>query len=86
MSVVAGKMITSNKEMENKMVKVALVISTLILGVFAFVIADAYSYTALINDQESYQVLSGQWSLLGTQFVIGSLILALVFIIKSRKK
>jgi hypothetical protein len=68
------------------MVKVALVISTLILGVFSFVIADAYSYTALINDQESYQVLSGQWSLVGTQFVIGSLILALVFIIKSRKK
>jgi len=68
------------------MVKVALVISTLILGVFSFVIADAYSYTALINSQESYQVLSGQWSLVGTQFVIGSLILALVFIIKSRKK
>jgi hypothetical protein len=68
------------------MVKVALVISTLILGIFGFVIADAYSYTALINDQESYQVLSGQWSLVGTQFVIGSLILALVFIIKSRKK
>jgi len=68
------------------MIKVALVISTLILGIFGFVIADAYSYTALINDQESYQVLSGQWSLLGTQFVIGSLILALVFIIKSRKK
>jgi hypothetical protein len=68
------------------MVKVALVISTLILGIFSFVIADAYSYTALINSQESYQVLSGQWSLVGTQFVIGSLILALVFIIKSRKK
>jgi hypothetical protein len=68
------------------MVKVALVISTLILGIFGFVIADAYSYTALINSQESYQVLSGQWSLVGTQFVIGSLILALVFIIKSRKK
>jgi hypothetical protein len=68
------------------MVKVALVISTLILGIFGFVIADAYSYTALINSQESYQVLSGQWSLVGTQFVIGSLILALMFIIKSRKK
>jgi hypothetical protein len=68
------------------MIKVALVISTLILGVFSFVIADAYSYTALINSQESYQVLSGQWSLVGTQFVIGSLILALMFIIKSRKK
>jgi len=68
------------------MIKVALVISTLILGVFSFVIADAYSYTALINDQENYNVLSGQWSLVGTQFVIGSLILALVFIIKSRKK
>jgi hypothetical protein len=68
------------------MVKVALVISTLILGIFGFVIADAYSYTALINDQESYQVLSGQWALVGTELVIGSLILALVFIIKSRKR
>lgn len=68
------------------MVKVALVISTLILGIFSFVIADAYNYTALINSQEKYQVLSGQWGLVGTQFVIGSIILALVFIIKSRKK
>lgn len=68
------------------MVKLALVLSILILGIFSFVIADAYNYTALINSQESYQVLSGQWSLLGTQFVIGSLILALVFIIRSRKK
>jgi len=68
------------------MVKVALVISTLILGIFGFVIADAYSYTALINDQENYNVLSGQWSLVATQFVIGSIILALVFVIQSRKK
>jgi hypothetical protein len=68
------------------MIKVALVISTLILGIFGFVIADAYSYTALINDQENYNVLSGQWALVGTEFVIGSLILALVFIIRSRKK
>jgi hypothetical protein len=68
------------------MIKVALVLSILILGIFGFVIADAYSYTALINSQEKYQVFSGQWSLVGTQFVVGSLILALVFIIKSRKK
>ena len=68
------------------MVKIALVLSILILGIFSFVISDAYNYTAIINDQENYNVLSGQWSLVGTQFVIGSLILALVFIIKSRKK
>jgi len=68
------------------MVKVALVISTLILGIFSFVIADAYSYTALINDQENYNVLSGQWSLVGTELVIGSLVLAIGFIIKSRKR
>jgi ABC-type dipeptide/oligopeptide/nickel transport system permease subunit len=68
------------------MVKIALVLSTLILGIFGFVIADAYSYTALINDQENYNVLSGQWALVGTELVIGSLILALVFIIKSRKR
>lgn len=68
------------------MIKVALVISTLILGVFGFVIADAYSYTALMTDLETYNVLSGQWALVGTEFVIGSLVLALIFIIKSRKK
>jgi len=68
------------------MVKVAFVISTLILGIFSFVIADAYSYTALINDQENYNVLSGQWSLVGTELVIGSLVLAIGFIIKSRKR
>jgi len=68
------------------MVKVALVISTLILGIFGFVIADAYSYTALVNDQENYNVLSGQWSLVGTELVIGSLLLAVGFIIKSRKR
>jgi len=68
------------------MVKIALVISTLILGIFSFVIADAYNYTAIINDQENYNVLSGQWSLIGTEFVIGSLALAVGFIIHSRKK
>jgi hypothetical protein len=68
------------------MVKIALVLSTLILGIFGFVIADAYNYTAIINDQENYNVLSGQWSLVGTQFVIGSFVLAIGFIIHSRKK
>jgi hypothetical protein len=68
------------------MIKIALVISTLILGIFGFVIADAYSYTALINDQEKYNVLSGQWALVGTELVIGSLVLAVGFIIHSRKK
>lgn len=68
------------------MIKVALVISTLILGVFSFVIADAYSYTALMTDLETYNVLSGQWALVGTELVIGSLALAVGFIIHSRKK
>lgn len=68
------------------MIKIALVISTLILGVFSFVIADAYRYTSLINDQESYKVFSGQWALVGTELVIGSFVLAIGFIIHSRKK
>ena len=68
------------------MVKIALVISILILGIFGFVIADAYSYTAIINDQENYKVLSGQWALVGTELVIGSLVLAVGFIIRLRKK
>jgi len=68
------------------MIKIALVLSTLILGIFGFVIADAYSYTALINSQESYQVLSGQWALVGTELVSGSFVLAIGFIIHSRKK
>jgi len=68
------------------MVKIALVLSILILGIFGFVIADAYNYTAIINDQENYIGLSAQWALVGTELVIGSFVLAIGFIIHSRKK
>jgi hypothetical protein len=68
------------------MVKIALVISTLILGIFSFVIADAHSYISLITNQVDDATLAGQWSLISVEFFVASFILAIGFIIHSRKK
>lgn len=86
MSVVAGKITTSNKEMENKMVKVALVVSVFILGMFSLVISNSYSYLSLITNETENATLAGQWSLIGAEFFVGAFVLALGFIIHSRKK
>lgn len=87
MSVVSSKINKQSKEMENKkMVKVALVISTVILGVFSFIIANAYAYLSLITNEVDNSVHAGQWNLVGTQFLISAFVLALVFVIRSRKK
>lgn len=87
MSVVSAKINKQSKEMENKqMVKVALVISTLTLGVFSFVIANAYSYLSLITNEVANATHAGQWNLVGTQFVVLAFGLAIGFIIHSRKK
>lgn len=87
MSVVSSKINKQSKEMENKqMVKVALVISTVILGVFSFIIANAYAYLSLITNEVDNSVHAGQWNLVGTQFLITAFVLALVFVIRSRKK
>jgi len=68
------------------MVKVGLVISTIILGVFSFVISNAYNYLALTSYKTSDSVSAGQWSLVGVEFFVVSFILAIGFIIHSRKK
>jgi len=68
------------------MLKIALVISTLILGVFSFVIADTYNYLALIVNEVDNSVRAGVWTFFGWQLVILSFGLALGFIIHSRKR
>ena len=68
------------------MVKIALVISTIILGFFSLVIAGAYSYLYEITDRVENSTLAGQWTLVGTEFLIGSLVLVFVFIVRSRKQ
>jgi hypothetical protein len=68
------------------MVKVALVVSVFILGMFSLVIANSYSYLSLITNENENSTLAGQWSLIGVEFFIGALVLALGFIIQSRRK
>jgi|LakMenE01Jun11ns_1017448.scaffolds.fasta_scaffold9719121_4 hypothetical protein len=68
------------------MVKVALVISTLILGMFSFIIAGSFTYLSRITNEVSNSVQAGQWNLIGIQFVFVAFALAIGFIIHSRKK
>jgi len=68
------------------MVKVALVVSTFILSMFSFVIANAYSYISLITDETDNATLAGQWSLIGIELVVLAFALAIGFVIHSRKK
>lgn len=83
-SVIINK---QSKEMENKqMTKIALVISNLVLSMFAFALANAYHYTAVITDNLDDHIRSAIWNFVGIQFVFVSVVLALVFVIRSRKR
>jgi hypothetical protein len=87
MSVVSAKINKQLKEMENKqMTKIALVISNLVLSMFAFALANAYHYTAVITDNTDDHIRSALWNFVGIQFVFVSVVLALVFIIRSRQR
>jgi uncharacterized Tic20 family protein len=87
MSVVSSKINKQSKEMENKqMTKVALVISNLVLSMFAFAVANAYNYTAIITDNTNDHIRSAIWNFVGIQFIFVSVVLALVFIIRSRQR
>lgn len=87
MSVVSAKINKQQKEMENKkMVKVALVISGFILASFAFALGYAYEYTSVITDNTEDVVRSALWNFVGGQFILVSVVLALVFIIRSRQR
>jgi cell division protein FtsW (lipid II flippase) len=68
------------------MVKIALVVSTFILSMFSFIISDAYDFTAKITDNPNTLVLSGQWQLFGVEVFVLAGVLAIGFVIQSRKK
>jgi len=68
------------------MIKVALVISVFILGMFSFVIANAYTYLNQITNKVEDATIAGQWNLVGIQFIVGSFILGILLIANSRKR
>jgi len=68
------------------MIKVALVISVFILGMFSFVIANAYTYLNQITNRIEDATLAGQWNLVGIQFIVGGFILGILLIANSRKR
>ena len=87
MSVVSSKINKQSKEMENnQMTKIALVISNLVLSMFAFALGNAYHYTAVITDNTDDHIRSAIWNFIGIQFVFVSVVLALVFVIRSRQR
>jgi hypothetical protein len=83
---VANVIIDLSKEMENKMLKISLVVSTFILSMFSFIISDAYHFTAEITDNKNTLVLSGQWKLVGVEVFVFAGVLAIGFLLRSRKK
>jgi len=68
------------------MIKVALVISVFILGMFSFVIANAYTYLNQITNKVEDATIAGQWNLVGIQFIVGGFILGILLIANSRKR
>ena len=87
MSVVSSKINKQPKEMENnQMTKIALVISNLVLSMFAFALANAYHYTAVITDKIDDHIRASLWNFVGIQFIIASIVLVLVFVIRSRQR
>jgi hypothetical protein len=68
------------------MVKLFLVIAGFILASFAFALGYAYEYTSVITDNTEDVVRSALWNFVGGQFVFGSVVLGLVFIIRLRKQ
>ncbi len=86
MSVASSKINKQQKKWKIKMVKVALVISTLILGMFSFIIAGSFAYLSRITNEVSNSVQAGQWNLIGIQFVVLAFVLAVVFIVRSRQR
>lgn len=72
--------------MEKNILKIGIVMSAFIGGVFSFFISDTLNYLSVFTDDPSDKVQSGIWGFVSVQFFILSLVLALVFIIRSRKK
>lgn len=72
--------------MEKNILKIGIVMSAFIAGAFSFFISDTLNYLSVFTDDPSDKVQSGIWGFVSLQFFILSLVLALVFIIKSRKR
>ncbi len=72
--------------MEKNILKIGIVMSAFIGGVFSFFISDTLNYLSLLTDDPTDKVQSGIWGFVSVQFFILAFILALVFIIRSRKK
>lgn len=72
--------------MEKNILKIGIVMSAFVAGVFSFFISDTLNYLSVFTDDPSDKVQSGIWGFVSLQFFILSLVLALVFIIKSRKR
>ena len=72
--------------MEKNFLRIGLVMASVMAGIFSFFISDTLNYLAVFTDDANDKVQSGIWSFVSIQFFILAFILALVFIIRSRKK
>lgn len=72
--------------MEKVFLRIGLVMSAFIAGVFSYFIADTQNYLGTLTDNQDDLVSAGIWNFVSIQFFILALVLALVFIIRSRKK
>lgn len=72
--------------MEKNFLKIGIVMSALVAGIFSFFISDTLNYLSLFTDDATDKVQSGIWGFVSVQFFILAFVLALVFIIRSRKK
>lgn len=72
--------------MEKTFLKIGLVMASVVAGIFSFFISDTQNFLGVITDNQDTLVSAGIWSFVSVQFFILAFILALVFIIRSRKK
>lgn len=72
--------------MEKNFLRIGLVMASLMAGIFSYFISDTLNYLAIFTDDASDKVQSGIWGFVSVQFFILAFILAIVFIIRSRKK
>ena len=72
--------------MEKNFLRIGLVMASAMASIFSYFISDTLNYLAVFTDDASDKVQSGIWAFVSVQFFILAFILAIVFIIRSRKK
>lgn len=72
--------------MEKTFLKIGLVMANFVAGVFSLFIADAQNFLGVITDNQDTLVSAGIWNFVSIEFFVLAFVLALVFIIRSRKK